>query len=180
MHICWFGGHFDAEYTPWAWRCRGAKASVSVIRLPSCRKTASVSAASRSPRPRTRSAPCSATKARSALRRSAAQRAASPVASTRRIGGLPGCRSTLSSEVGDEYVISVPPFASSSGSHASSPAAAASDRHWSCWNSPPEPAIDQLRLIGEDRLSEEVLEGHRTVKGNRQLESGERGAAEVE
>ena len=29
-------------------------------------------------------------------------------------------------------------------------------------------------------MSEEVLEGHRTVKGNRQPESGERGAAEVE
>src|SRR5260370_42264145 len=102
MHMCWLGGHFDAEYTPSEERRRGAKASLSVIRLPSCRKTASVSAASRSPRPRTRSDPCSATKARSALRCSDAQRSASPVTSTRRIGGLPGCRSTLGGEVGDE------------------------------------------------------------------------------
>src|SRR6266516_3590082 len=105
MHMCWLGGHFDAEYTPSEYLRRGAKASLSAIRLPSCRKTASVSVASRSPRPRTRSDPCSATKARSALRCSDAQRAASPVASTRRIGGLPGCRSTLSSKVGDEDVI---------------------------------------------------------------------------
>src|SRR6266446_1557624 len=102
MHMCWLGGHFDAEYTPSEYLRRGAKASLSVIRLPSCRKTASVSAASRSPRPRTRSDPCSVTKARSALRCSDAQRSASPVTSTRRIGGLPGCRSTLGSEVGDE------------------------------------------------------------------------------
>src|SRR2546429_211830 len=94
------------------------------MRLPSWRKTAPVSAASRSPRPRTRSDPCSATKARSASRCSAAQRAASPAASVRSTGGLPGCRSTLSSEVGGEYVISAPPFAASSGRRAGRRAAA--------------------------------------------------------
>src|SRR6266516_97418 len=87
MHMCWLGGHFDAEYTPSEYLRRGAKASLSVIRLPSCRKTASVSAASRSPRPRTRSDPCSATKVRSALRCSAAQRAGSPVAAAGPLGG---------------------------------------------------------------------------------------------
>src|SRR5437899_5049861 len=102
MHIGWLGGHFDEEYTPWEKLRRGAKASFSVIRLASRRKTASASAASRSPRPRTRSEPCSATAARSASPCSAAQRGASPVASTCSIGGVPGRRSTLSSEVGDE------------------------------------------------------------------------------
>src|SRR5436309_5550337 len=102
MHIGWLGGHFDEEYTPSEYLRRGAKASLSFIGLASRRKTASVSAASRSPRPRTRSEPCSATAARSASRCSAAQRGASPVASARSIGGLPGCSSTLSSEVGDE------------------------------------------------------------------------------
>src|SRR5216110_2061613 len=147
MHMCSLGGHFDEEYTPGAWRCRGVKASFSAIRLPSCRKTASVSAASRSPRPRTRSDRCSA-----------AQRAASPAVSVRSTGGLPGCRSTLSSEVGDEYVISEPPVASSSGSRASSRAAAAWDerRSYSDALHPLESALDQLRLIGEDRLTDEV------------------------
>src|SRR5213593_2178166 len=102
MHIGWLGGHFDEEYTPSEYLRRGAKASFSIMRLASRRKTASVSAASRSPRPRTRSEPCSATAARSASRCSAAQRGASPVASTCSIGGVPGRRSTLSSEVGDD------------------------------------------------------------------------------
>ena len=31
MHICWFGGHFDAEYTPSPKFRRAAKASLSVI-----------------------------------------------------------------------------------------------------------------------------------------------------
>jgi len=35
MHMCWLGGHFDAEYTPSEYLRRGAKASLSVIRLPS-------------------------------------------------------------------------------------------------------------------------------------------------
>ena len=56
-------------------------------------------------------------------------------------------------------------------------AATTSDSHWS---SPPEPAINQLRLIGKDRLSEDVFEGHRTAKGNHKLERGERRAAEIE
>src|SRR5213593_805788 len=107
MHIGWLGGHFDEEYTPSEYLRRGAKASFSVTRLASRRKTASVSAASRSPRPRTRSEPCSATAARSASRCSAAQRGASSVASTRSIGGFPGRRSTLSVEVGDEDDISI-------------------------------------------------------------------------
>src|SRR5436309_9966926 len=107
MHIGWLGGHFDEEYTPSEYLRRGAKASRSVLRLASSRKTASVSAASRSPRPRTRSEPCSATAARRASRCSAAQRGASPVASTRSIGGFLGRRSTLSSEVGDEDDISI-------------------------------------------------------------------------
>src|SRR5206468_12139156 len=107
MHMCWLGGHFDEEYTPSEYLRRDAKASFSVIRLPSRRKTASVSATSRSLRPRTRSEPCSTTAARSASRCSAAQRGASSGASTRSIGGFPGRTSTLSSEVGDEYDISI-------------------------------------------------------------------------
>src|SRR5713226_5728244 len=107
MHMCWLGGHFDAEYTPSEYFRRGAKASFSVIRLPSRRKTASVSATSRNPRPRTRSEPCSTTAAPSASRCSAAQRGASLVASTRSIGGFPGRTSTLSREVGDEDGISI-------------------------------------------------------------------------
>src|SRR5438093_12153871 len=107
MHMCWLGGHFDAEYTPSEYFRRGAKASLSVIRLPSRRKTASVPATSRNPRPRTRSEPCSTTVARSASRCSAAQRGASPAASTRSIGGFPGRTSTLSSEVGDVDDISI-------------------------------------------------------------------------
>src|SRR5213083_1811493 len=102
MHIGWFGGHFDEEYTPGQYWRRGANASFSVIRLPSVRKTPSVSATSRSPRPRSMSEPCSATAARSASRRSATQCNASLVASTRSIGGFPDCTSTLSSEVEDE------------------------------------------------------------------------------
>src|SRR5438445_6892374 len=107
MHMCWLGGHVDAEYTPWEYVRRGAKASLSVIRLPSRRKTASVSATSRNPSPRTRSEPCSTTVARKASRCSAAQHGASAGASTRSIGGLPGCTSTSSSKVGDEDDISI-------------------------------------------------------------------------
>src|SRR5262249_46646425 len=109
------------------------------------------------------------------------QRDASPVASTRRVGGLPGCRSTLSIEVGDEYVISAPsPFASSSHGRAGSCAAAASDGRWSRRHSPLRPAIDQFRVIGEERLTDEALEGNRAVKDNRQLQNGKRRAPEVE
>src|SRR5436309_7474706 len=107
MHMCWLGGHFDEEYTPSEYLRRDAKASLSVIRLPSRRKTASVPATSRNPRPRTRSEPCSTTAARSASRCSAAQRGASSVASTRSIGGFPARTSTLSVEVGDEDNISI-------------------------------------------------------------------------
>src|SRR5438093_2597396 len=105
MHMCWLGGHFDEEYTPSEYLRRDAKASLSVIRLPSRRKTASVSPTSRNPRPRTRSEPCSTTAACSASRCSAAQRGASPVASTRSIGGFPGLRSRLSNEVADDVDI---------------------------------------------------------------------------
>src|SRR3989442_3657797 len=107
MHMCWLGGHFDEEYTPWEYLRRGAKASLSVIRLPSRRKTASVPATWRSPRPRTRNEPCWTTAARSAAPSSAAQRCASSVASTRSIGGLPGRTSALSLDVTDEYDISL-------------------------------------------------------------------------
>src|SRR5216110_260520 len=107
MHMCWLGGHFDEEYTPSEYLRRDAKASLSVIRLPSRRKTASVPATSHNPKPRTRSEPCSTTAACKASRCSAAQRGASSGASTRSIGGLPGCTSTLSVEVGDEVDISI-------------------------------------------------------------------------
>src|SRR5437867_7005453 len=107
MHMCWLGGHFDAEYTPLEYLRRAAKASLSVIRLPSCRKTASVPATSRNPKPRMRSEPCWTTAARKSSRCSAAQRGASSGASTRSIGGLPGCTSTLSVEVGDEDDIQI-------------------------------------------------------------------------
>src|SRR5438094_9076000 len=107
MHMCWLGGHFDEEYTPWEYLRRGAKASLSVIRLPSRRKTASVPATSRNPRPRTRNEPCSTTAARKASRCSAAQRGASSVASAWSVGSLPGCTSTLSVEMVDEVVISL-------------------------------------------------------------------------
>src|SRR5437867_11511728 len=107
MHMCWLGGHFDEEYTPSEYLRRDAKASLSVIRLPSRRKTASVPATSRNPRPRTRSEPCWTTAARKASRCSAAQRGPSSIASTRSIGGLPGRTSTLSVEVGDEDDMSI-------------------------------------------------------------------------
>src|SRR5881628_1472796 len=107
MHMCWLGGHFDAEYTPSEYVRRGAKASLSVIRLPNCRKTASVPATSRNPRPRTTSDPCWTTAARKASRCSAAQRGPSSIASTRSIGGFPGRTSTLSVEVGDEDDMSI-------------------------------------------------------------------------
>src|SRR5438445_8149466 len=106
MHMCWLGGHVDAEYTPLEYLRRRAKASLSVISMPSCRKTASVPATSRNPKPRTRSEPCWMTAARKASRCSAAQRRASSGASTRSIGGLPGCTSTLGNEVENELVIS--------------------------------------------------------------------------
>src|SRR5437899_8862095 len=102
MHIGRLGGHFDEEYRPSEYRRRAAKASFSVIRLPSRRKTVSVSATSRNLRPRTRREPCWTTAARSASRCSAAQRGASSVASTHSIGGFPGRTSILRSEVGDE------------------------------------------------------------------------------
>src|SRR5207248_6247470 len=153
--------------------------SLSVTRLPSCRKTASVSAPSRSPRPRTTSVPCSATNACSALRCSAAQRAASPVAVACSTGGLLGCRPRSGSEVGNECVISAPPFASSSGGPAGNRGTAASERHRSR-DFPLQAAIDQVRLIGEHRVTNEVLEGYRAVKGNRQLQSGQRRTAPVE
>jgi hypothetical protein len=37
MHIGWFDGHFDEEYTPPEWERRGAKVSFSVIRPPASR-----------------------------------------------------------------------------------------------------------------------------------------------
>src|SRR5713226_9260852 len=107
MHMCWLGGHFDAEYTPSEYLRRGAKASLSVIRLPSPRKTASVPTTSRNPRPRTRSEPCSTTAARKTSLCSAAQRGPSSVASTRSIGGFPACTSTLSVEVAGEDDMSI-------------------------------------------------------------------------
>src|SRR5207249_5964622 len=64
-------------------------------------------------------------------------------------------------------------------SRAGSRSAVASDRNRIC-ESPHEPAIDLLRLVGKDRVSDEVLEGHRSVEGDRQLQNGKRGAAEVE
>src|SRR6266567_1413721 len=150
MHIGWLGGHFDEEYTPLEYLRRGAKASFSIIRLASRRKTASISAASRSPRPRTRSEPCSATAARNASRCSAAQRGASPVASTCSIGGVPGRRSTLSSEVGDEDDISI---------SFQSLLLKMKPKSLEQLGAPLGPAIDQRGQIGEDRVTGEVLEG---------------------
>ena len=91
--------------------------------------------------------PCSLTKACNAFRCSAAQLAASPVGSTRKIGGLPGCSSTLGSEVRDEYVTSVDHAIGSRG-------VVAKQGHWSCWDAPHplEPALDQFRQIGKDRV----------------------------
>src|SRR2546425_490975 len=71
-------------------------------------------------------------------------------------------------------------FASPSGSGAGRRALAGWDTRLNLSDSPLEPAIDQLRLIGEDRVTDEVFEGHCTVNGNRQLKSGQRRAAEVE
>ena len=42
------------------------------------------------------------------------------------------------------------------------------------------PAVDQPGQIGEDRVTGDVLEGHRTVQGDRQLHRRQRGAAPVE
>src|SRR3954451_25261553 len=108
MHIGWFCSHFDEEYTPSEEVWRDAKAPLSVIRpVASRRKTAPISAASCSPRPRTGTEPCSVTMARSALRCSVAQLAGSPVVATLSIGGLPDARSTSSSNAGDDNNISI-------------------------------------------------------------------------
>src|SRR6266545_1959768 len=54
-------------------------------------------------------------------------------------------------------------------------------QHRSGWNSGlREPALEQGRLIGEYRVTGEALEGQRTLKSDRQLESGQRRAAQVE
>src|SRR2546422_2632806 len=71
-------------------------------------------------------------------------------------------------------------FASSSGSRVDGGPAAAWEGNRSRRDAKLEPALDQRRLIGEDRVSCEVLEGHRSVEGNRQLQTGKRRAAEVE
>src|SRR5437870_13551917 len=42
------------------------------------------------------------------------------------------------------------------------------------------PVLDQRRLVGEDGVTREVLEGQRTVQGDRQLHGGQRGAADLE
>src|SRR4029077_8191330 len=65
------------------------------------------SASSRSPRPRIRTEPCSATTARSALRCPAAQLAGSAPVSARTTGGLPGCSSTSVKDAKDECDMSV-------------------------------------------------------------------------
>src|SRR5438094_1921056 len=172
MHIGWLGGHFDDEYTPWAQLCRAAaNASFSVIRLPSRRKMASMSATSPNVRPRTRSEPCSTTAARSASRCSAAQRAASSAASTRSSGGLSGRTSTLSSEVGNEDAISIPFFRCCSRCR---------QQFWRRSEPIRERVIDQRGQIGENRVISEVLERHGTVQGNRQLQCRQRRAAQVE
>src|SRR6266536_5333880 len=109
MHICWVGGHFDEEYTPAEYVRRPANASFSVIVVGASRwKTAAISAASRKPRPRTKTEPCSATTASSASRCLVAHLGASSVTSADSTGGLPGCRSTSRSGAGDEDNISAP------------------------------------------------------------------------
>src|SRR5436190_18341357 len=68
---------------------RGANASVSAIKSPSCRNTDSASAASRSPSPRIRIAPCSATAERTASRSTrsiASDKRASLIEQRRQIG----------------------------------------------------------------------------------------------
>src|SRR2546427_7506884 len=42
------------------------------------------------------------------------------------------------------------------------------------------PAVDQRGQLGENRLTGEVLEGYRTVQGDRQLQCRQRRAAQVE
>src|SRR6059058_5479927 len=71
-------------------------------------------------------------------------------------------------------------FASSGGSRVNGGGAAAWDGNRSRRDAALEPALDQSRLIGEDRVTCEVPEGHRSVEGDRQLQSGQRRAAEVE
>ena len=58
---------------------------------------------------------------------SAVSRATSLAPSVRSTGGLPGCKSTLSTDVGNEFVISAPPFDSSSSGLAGSRRAIAFD-----------------------------------------------------
>ena len=57
---------------------------------------------------------------------------------------------------------------------------AAWDRRWSRQDAALDPLSDQDGLIGEDRVGVEVLEGHRSVEGDRLPQTGKRGAAEVE
>src|SRR5262249_24789156 len=72
---------------------------------------------------------------------------------------------------------SSPPSVSSSVSRAGSRAAPVSDKHWSCRQSP---ILDHRRLVGEDRVSCEVLERLRSLELYRQLQNRQRRAAEVE
>src|SRR5215467_7812932 len=72
-----------------------------------------------------------------------------------------------------------PPLASSSANRTGR-GATAFNGFGSRRGSPLDPLIDQLRLICEGRLSDEVFKGQRTVEGNRELQSGERRATEIE
>src|SRR5919106_3148138 len=147
---------------PSEYRCRAAKASFSIISVPSRRKTASTCAASLSPRPRTRSEPCSRTAARSASRCSAAHRGASPAVSTRSIGGCPGRVSTFSGALAVKDNISCP---LSVAVRRSGPLR--------------DPLVHQPGEIGERGTFGEILQGHRAVQGNRQSQCRQRRAAQL-
>ena len=173
MHIGWLAGHLRRGVHALGVGARAARTppARSSARSASRRNTARPARASRSPRPRTSSAPCSATTARSASRCSAAQPAGSPAASP----------------------------AASAGRRAAGPRRA--DRRRTTCRSPllRSRSLRRLctrrgrrRIVRASRPSssparsastgwlDDVLEGHRPVQGDRQLHRRQRRAAPVE
>ena len=109
-----------------------------------------------------------------------------PAASARRIGGLPGRRSTSGSNVGDEgdircflsvlrcsvvRVCGVPVMGVFGAFGLSSVSSAVVRR---------ERGFQEPRQVREDGMTGDVLEGDRPVQGDRELHGRERGAAAVE
>src|SRR5215472_18014158 len=72
------------------------------------------------------------------------------------------------------------PYFSLIGSHTSRRTVCSQDSYRRQRDSALEPAVDQLRLVGKDRVRRDILKEHSTLKSNRQPHSGQRRAAELE